>query len=267
MAPRTYANDVQLSFGPINVRGRLLGIRDRSAAEPGFKYCSPDGKPVEQRYVDEDGNVFEIDQLGRATIDEDGNYVQVDPDAIAAAKESTLPLNHLIFTAHPADQVEQFLYPSGKHQGYVFEPKWRNSKNKVVADPSNIAAYDLIRSVVEQSDCVFVSEANVQNNEGLFRIGMYQGLVCIQRQCVPAELHQFEVDPPDVKPAVLRKAKQLASTMVEDFTFDTYKNRVAERLHALKEADYDPSRVEAMDTPTIIDFEKVLDAFTNQGDK
>lgn len=237
-----------------------MGVRDSSSAEPGFKLCSPAGKPVEQRYVDEDGNAFERDALGRATVDEDGNYTQVDPTAIAAAKASALPLNQLTLTAHPKSDLDQYLYPSGKHQGYVFEPKWRNTKGKIVVDQNNVEAYDLIRATIASADCGFVSEANVQNSEALFRIGLYQGLVCIQRQSVPSELHQFEVEEPKVKPVLQRKLRALAASMVEEFKFDTYVNRVTERLEALKDEGFSLEAVQKLEPPSV-DFDDVLDSF------
>jgi len=260
MAMRTYANDVWLNFGPLKVRGRLFGIRDNSSAAPGFKYCTPDGKPVEQRYVDEEGNVYEIDELERAVV-EDGVYALVDKDAIASAKGSELPLNEFTFTAHPREQVEQFLYPSGKHQGYVFEPQWRDTKNKMRTDPANTTSCDIFRKIVENPNVVFVSEANLQNHEGLFQVGLYQGMLCLQRQNVPSELHQFESDPPAVERNVLRKAEAVVADWVEEFAYDTYKNHVTERLLALQDSEYVPSS-----TPqeTTIDCEKLFDDFSSQ---
>lgn len=260
MAPRTFANDVTLTFGPLSARGRLVGVKDSSAGEPGFKLCSPNGKAVEQRYVDEDGNVFERDQLGRAYIDDEGNLVQVDPEMIAEAKSSVLPLNSITLRSHPADEVNKYLYPSGKHQGYIFEPTWRNSKNKMVREDANTQVYDLLAAIVESSPVAFLSQANLQNHEGLFRAGIYQGMIVIQRQLVPSELHQFNYDRARIQASVMKKAKALADSLVEDFNFDTYKNEVTERLLTAQTNGFTPSGMPDRE-PTVIDFDKVLDAF------
>ncbi len=260
MALRTYANDVWLNFGPLKTRGRLFGIRDNSAAAPGFKYCTPEGKPVEQRYVDEEGKVYELEDLERAIV-EDGVYTLVDKNAIASAKGSELPLNEFTFTAHPKEQVENFLYPSGKHQGYVFEPQWRDTKQKMRTDPSNTASCDIFRVLAEEPNVVFLSEANLQNNEGLFRVGLYQGMLCLQRQNVPSELHQFESDRPAVQSNVIRKAEHIVRDLLKDFTYDTYQNHVTERLLALQDSEYVPPTPSA---ETVIDFEKLFDDFSSQ---
>lgn len=261
MAPRTYANDVTLTLGPIMTRGRLLGVRDSSAKPKGFKFCSPSGEPVEQRYVDAAGNVYERDELGRAYVDDEGNLVPIDPEAVKEAKKSDLPLNSLKVTVHQRQDVDKFLYPSGEHQGYVFEAKYKDSKNKLVVDENNMAAYDLICATIAESEHAFVTQANVQNNEGLFRLSIYQGLVVVQRQQVPSELHQFDVARSKIQASLKRKAMALATSLVEDFSFDTYTNRTTERMAAAREAGFDPSTITRESKPAPIDFEAALDAF------
>jgi len=261
MAPRTYANDVTLSIGPLTTRGRLIGVKNSAAEDPGFKLCSPNGEPVEKRYVDAAGKVYEYGELGRAYVDDEGNLVPVDPEAIKEAKKSTLPLNVINITVHPRDSVDRYLYPSGKHQGYIFEPKYKDSKNKLVVEPNNMATYDVICAAIAGSNHAFVAKANIQNNEALFRLSMYQGAVVVQRQLVPSELHQFDITHSPVRAAVKRKVVAMVSNVVEEFSFDTYTNDVTERLLAARESGFDLSTIESTSKPAEIDFEAALDAF------
>ena len=106
--PRSYVSNFTIHFGPATTTGRLLPIRmpDKS---PKLHYCTQEGEPVKQCYIDENGKTYFIDELGRATMDDDGNLVQVNSDAIQDAKTSDLPLNVINLTAHSSEEIEQLL--------------------------------------------------------------------------------------------------------------------------------------------------------------
>jgi hypothetical protein len=231
-----WVSDLTLRIGPIQTKGALTGVRKskQKTKKPTFKYVTPEGEAVEQRYVDPEGTQFTVDQLGKATVvtDDEGNetLVPVAAEAIAKAKESSLPKNIVQLTVHPATQVDRELYQS-EANGYVFTPN--------EDDPANVAWHDLLIRLVADKSNAYISKANVRGNEGLYRLTTWNG-----------RLEKFE---------------QWVTTQTVPFDPNEYEDNVAANLAAMQEAfasgdeTYDPAPV-AVETVEV-DLLAALDAF------
>jgi hypothetical protein len=250
-----------MHFGPATVTGRLLPIRLPDRA-PKLHYCTPEGQPVKQCYIDVDGKTYFTDQLGRATMDDDGNLVPVNAEAVEAAKTSNLPMNILNLTAHNADEIERHMFPSNNN-AYIFEPVIKNSSNKVIDDPVNTQWHDFLNVLVRDSDASFIGMCNLRNHEGLFRLSHYQGYIVIQKMLYPEDLNQYEAIRPELDPVVRDKALSVVRSMVQPFNPDEYKNMVARRVEEATSEDYDPSTIGVADTRNVasIDLASALDSF------
>lgn len=259
--PRAYVGSFTMHFGPATTTGRLMPIRtpDRS---PKLHYCTQDGQPVRQCYVDSDGKTYFAEELGRATMDDDGNLVPVNTEAINQAKTSELPLNILNLVAHNSSDVEQFLFPSNNN-AYIFEPVVKNASNKIIDDPVNRQWHDFLNVVVRDSNAVFMGRCNLRNFEGLFRLSHYQGYLVVQKMLYPEDLNQYEPMTPELDPLVLDKALSVVENMVQPFNPDTYNNVIADRVIAASSADFDPTALSTADESrsTSIDLADALDSF------
>ena len=255
---RAYVGQLTVHFGPATTTGSLLPVQgpDRS---PDIKLCTPDGRPVKQVYKDDNGTFYEWDALGRAVVDEDGNYEMIDLDVLKAAKESTLPKNVMSVSAHPTDEVTAHLHPSD-HKSYILTPVIKGDKNKVKPDPINDKWYDFITTVVRDAEGItFLSLANVRGHEGLYRFGIYQGHLMLQRMLWPEDLNQFEQIRPELKPTEHEKALRIAAKMVEHFDPASYSDRTPERVKIALASGAAPEIAEPeLDS---FDLEAALDAF------
>ena len=258
-----WISDLTLRLGPIQTTGALTGVREGKikSKKPTFKFITPEGAAVKQRYIDDDGNTFTVDQLGKATVvvDDEGNetLVPVDKEAIAKAKESSLPKNIVNLTVHPAAQVDRALYPS-EANGYVFTPH--------DDDPANVAWYDLLLRLVQDSGNAFVSKANVRGNDGLYRISAWNGRIVLQRVLYPTEVNQYSDAPvAPIDSTTVEKFESWVTTQTTPFDPDLYEDNVAARLAAMQEAfasgdvEYDPA---PMPVETVeVDLLAALSAF------
>jgi non-homologous end joining protein Ku len=259
--PRAYVGSFTMHFGPATTSGRLLAIRTPDKA-PKLHYCTPDGQPVRQCYVDDNEKVYFHDELGRAVMDDEGNLVPVNADAVDQAKTSELPLNVLNLTAHNTEDVEKFLFPSNNN-AYIFEPVIKNASNKIIDDPVNTQWHDFLNVLVRDSESTFIGRCNLRNHEGLFRLSHYQGYIVIQKMLYPEDLNQYEPIRPELDQVVKDKALSVVSAMTQPFDPSTYNNVITERLIQAASEDFDPSSVvtNSRNETSGIDLSDALDSF------
>lgn len=252
---RTYVGSMTLRFNAMTVRGRLMPVY--KSEESNIKMCVPGkGLPVYQKYLDAEGNIYERGDLGRAVVDDDGNMTEIDADALAAAKISGLPSNILSLTAHEPENVEQFMQPDST-KAYLFEPVIKEGK-KVREDPENDHYHDLLNVMVRDSGLTYLGYANIHGAEGIFKVGMYQGYLTVQRQVFPENLNQFDVIHPSVNPIEREKLLAIARASVRPFNPEEYRSKVREAVEAVKNADFDPSST-VVEAPREVDFSAALD--------
>lgn len=259
-----YVSDLTIRLGPIQTTGALLGVRKsaKKAGKPQMKYVSPEGRDVEQRYVDAEGNVFKVEQLEKAAVVKDSTdedvALKVSKAAVEEAKASKLPKNVVNLTVHDAVDVERELYPSDAN-AYVFLPD--------DDDPANVQWYELLVKLVGESDRAFVSVANIRNHEGLYRLTTWRGRLVLQRHLYPSEVndHQALDTGVEIDKATLGKARKMVDKLAVPFDADEYRDSVAERLAEVQRAFQAGEREFVAPEPEPeakgIDLSAALDAF------
>lgn len=260
--PRAYVGSFTLRLGNLTTQGRLLPVRQKIRSQ--YVLCTPgeDPQPVRRCYVDPTEKVWWEGDLGRAEKDADGNLFPVDPEQVAGAKVSDLPLNYLNLTAHPVEDVDNSLFPADSN-AYVFDPVIKNSSGKVVDNPVNKALHDLFNVLVrDHPELAFVGRCNLNNYEGVYRIKLHMGYMTLQKQLHPEEINQYEfMDRPTVKATDRAKGEKILSSLIAPYNDATYADTVATRLAEISSEDFDPqAALERVNAPVEIDLDSILDA-------
>lgn len=231
-----YVKQFTMSLGSISTVGALNPIRASSGGK--FKLCTKDYRPVRQVYIDDDGQRYERDDLSRGIAVKDSyNLMPVgDLDAITEARQSSLEKNTLVLTAHDASEVNQYLYPSD-NQGYVFEPM-RLVSDRVSPDKLNDMRATIINVLLRDANVALIGRANLNGHEGLFRLGLFQGRITVQKQLYPEDLNEFDFETPVSDPALEAKAKELAADIIEEFRPEDYENQIKKRLDMIASGNW-----------------------------
>lgn len=233
-AMRKHVSNFTCRLGPIASTGYLVGVRMSKAkdpeAAPKTHYVTPDGKPVQQRYVDAEGNQYEQKQLSRGTIGEDKSVKVVDTEALAEAKKSELAPNVLDLTVHPAEARDQ-MFPD-EANGYVWVPNADEKKN--------VDFYDTILAVVRHSDKVLLGLCNLKGHEGLYTLTEWRGYIVIQKVLYPASLNAHEVRQSALPGAARRAVLSIVDSMVQDYDPEVYRNQITARSAEVVEAAVEP---------------------------
>lgn len=242
---KSYVSTFVLRLGPISTTGRLVSVTLPKDTKNSFKLATPDGLPVEQRYIDPNGKLYEPSQLVRSVTNDEGEVITVDQAGIEAAKESLLPPNVLTATVHDACTVDQQLFPSD-HNAYVLEPD--------TTDPANTKWHDFIVGVLSNDKCekTLIGMCNLRNSEALFRVSVWRGHLVIQRQKFPSEIHDHDlIEKHDVSKAEIQKGLAMLDKLAQPFDAEAYRNTIAERQQALIEASKkgDVKATEAITAP------------------
>lgn len=238
-----YANDVTFRLGPIQSRGRLVGIRkpaDKQATKT--KLCTPEGMPVEQRYVDASGELWVQRDLAKAYVTEesvDAGTVQPGPrvivttgtrkdkvvsygEIVVGSLESQLAKGVFNFSIHNADEVENKVFPSDQN-GYVFEVD--------TEDPVNVAQAQMLLSALEQAEGKVFLAMGLLRTEGLYQVFLWHGHIAIQKMLYPSDVNEFDatVDAFPAESVEAQKVKLLTEALVEPFNPEAYQATMTER--------------------------------------
>lgn len=263
---KAYANGFVLRLGSISTTGALIGAENTVKKGPPVKFVTPDGKAVNKVYIaadealDEHPTIFKEDELEKGIVATDtDDIVLVGKDNLAEAKKSSLPKNVLNLTIHDKDEVDRQVL-GGKNTTYVLLP----DEN----DPVNVQWYDLLREVIRKSGKAFVGVCNLQNHEGLFRVGLWRNNITIQKQLYPTQVKDIPVpEGSTVKAATVKKAISVISSHEVPFDVDTYTDSQADAVAALTAAaesgtlDVAVASLGGSAPVTEIDMDAALDAF------
>lgn len=255
---KTYCSSFTMRLGPATTTGILTPIR--KSIKPKYKYCTPKVEEVRQVYVGPDGKtLYEKEDLGRAQWRE-GKFVPVPLEEIEDAKESQFPLNVVDLTIHPRSEIENYLYPADSN-GYIFQPIKKNSKGKVIDDPVNLQWYDFINVVLRDNDDIaLVGQCNLQNYEGLYRLGFWNGYITMQKQLFPEELHEYQPYQSGMADDVRQTALAVSAKLTTGFDPATYRDFTTERLTALQGGDIGALAGKVKEAPAPLDMKSVLAA-------
>lgn len=260
--PKIYASQVTLSFGPSTVTGNLTPVQNPST--PKFELITADYEKPSQVYQTEDGTIYKRGDLLKGIKDADGNYTLYNPEDIESAKESTLSPNLLSLNAHLTEEVDNNLFPSD-HKAYIFVPVIKKDR-KVIPNKVNDKWYDFLTTTIrENPDISLVGVGKIgRGNEALYRLGLYQGYILVQRMFYPEDLNQYEIIRPQVSPSEEKKASVIAHKLIQPFDVENYRNEGLRRLQAAMESEFDPATVQTIKDESVeddFDLESVLDAW------
>lgn len=262
---KSYVNNFTLRIGSISTIGRLVAVEQSVPVKAKTKFVTPDGKSVKKVYVAEDDllnatpTVFQEGQLEKAVLNDEGENVLVGKENLAAVKTSQLPKNVLNLTVHDANDVDSQLV-SGKNAVYVFLPDEK--------DPANVQWGELLIEIVRQSGQAFIGMCNLNNHEGLFRVGLWRGQLTIQKQLYPEQVKPIPAkEGTSVKTSTVEKAVGVITQHVAPFDVDTYRDLQSAAVKELTDAAIGGNiDVVVENIPvavaTEVDIEAALDAFT-----
>lgn len=225
--PRSFVSEFTVSVGPVNVLGKLIPVRVTGANDSNkFVSVCPDcpDTPVKPRqtYICPDGHDHPIGELAKAKELDDGVLAFVDVEAVKEARTSTLPLNVMRATVHPAEEVENATFPSD--MAYVLVPRNRDEY------------HDLLVDLVANSDKAFVAQINLRNTEGFYRLTEWRGSLVVQRLYWPSDVNDFTEYKVGVDSAVYNAAYSMIERVEQEFNPATYVATSRERLEALTAA-------------------------------
>ena len=267
--PRAYVGSLTVHCGPATIRGRLMPVQisqealNKEALGGESKFCTPDGKPVHQRYVDDAGNLYEPSQLSKAIVDENGVYTLIDPSALTEAKKSDLPANIMNMQVHSRKETESLIFPSS-HTAYILQPVIKSGKN-YISDPTNDSWYDFLLEIVESGKYTILARANIHGHEGLYALVSYKGYLTVQRMTYPEGLWQ-EYGPhrSGISKTHKAKAKAVADALTVGFDLGDYVDARRERMAVAAETGFDPQAVAAAKPKAeSINIDDALEAFLN----
>lgn len=257
--PRASVGTFMMHFGPVSVQGRLYPISKGRKSD--VKLCTPDGRPVQQVYRSEDGEIWEKDALGRARVGENDELIPIDPEALEEAKTSQLPEGVLQLAAHRRAEVESAMWHDDSNS-YVFLPIVKNSSGKEIKNPANQKWHDLLTVMVRESpDVIFLGRCHIFKSEHLYELRLYQGHLAVVRLKFPEQLYQYDVVHPELSVAERERSLAVVQAMVTPFDADEYADNIREAVAAALEADYEPGSVERAAAPESFDVVSALDAF------
>lgn len=228
--PRSYVSEFTVSVGPVNVLGKLVGVKATgSGDEAKFVSVCPDcpapTKPA-QRYICATGHDHPMGELLKAKELDDNTLAFVPKESLEDARKSALPLNVMRCTVHPAAEVEAATFPSDS--AYVLVPRNRDEY------------HDLLVKLVEDSGKAFVAQINLRNHEGFYRLSVWKGSLVVQRLYWPGEVNEFEAYTTNIERPVFNAAVGMIERVEEPFDADTYVSTSKERLVELI-ASLDPN--------------------------
>lgn len=230
MKTRSYVSKFTMSIGgKIATEGRLMAIR---ATKDDYKLCTPDYKPVRQVYMDEDGNIYERHELSRGVqISKGEPLVPVgDNEEIESARTSNMPKNILEFDVYRTEDVARHIFPS-ENQAYMFQVA-RNRKG--LTNPQHMQNYKALVALLNNPGVALIGKCNLNNHEGLFRAGLFNGQMYLQKQLYPEGINQFEdLDDLGEMDAIIDKMASVVPNLTSDFDPTAYKDDIAHRLQRL----------------------------------
>lgn len=227
---KSYTNSFTIHIGPLSMRGRLVSVQSpvtRGKGNGSYKTCSPNKQPVSQAWTDPEGGVWKTGDLLRYMEGEDGEMIIVDQEAIKLAKASQLPKNLMVASVHKLTDMDE-LWPSSDKNSYVFEPD--------AADPRNVQLAEVFTRALASGKHGVISQINLQNHEGLFRLIVWRGRLVLQPQIYtdkinPHDQHDFRVDA-----KATQKVQDLLGRLETEFEASYYKDNTVDRIIAAEAA-------------------------------
>lgn len=223
---QSYVSEFHVSLYPVNLVGKLITVRRTgSATESALKNICPkcsDPTLPEQFYICpnhtdkyKSGDLDKAKKVGQ-------KLIRVDKGQAQGAKESSLPLNVLDLTIHPAAEVEAQTY--GSANAYLFIPNLQNKQYGVLVD------------IIKSSPYAFIGPVNIKHHETLVRLTTWQGFLVVQQLLYPEDLSEVDVPQYEHSADFVATLQEFVAKNVKEFSAEDYKNDTKLRMAQLVEA-------------------------------
>ena len=226
--PRAYVGEMLLAIGPVTTVGRLVPVLMSTRNEVReYRYVCPacdDPTIPTQGYSCPNGHgPFPASEMHRAKVLDD-KLAKVSVEEYDAARTVTdLPLNTFRATVVDAESFEALTWDAAN--AYVFQPRQVDEH------------YGLLLRMLEESEGkAFISVANLQNNEGFYRLALWAGNIVVQKVMWPDEVNHFDAPRVTVSDESVDAALAMLDRITVEFQPEQFTSQVKAQLAALAES-------------------------------
>lgn len=235
---------------PVAASGVKEAVQFKLVAPPAVEGDSP--RPVQQRYITEDGEILEQSELLRGR-EVDGAWVVADKDEVAAAKTGGLAANMIELHCHPVQDVESTCRPGGR--GYRLRPGRK-------ASASEHELYVTIRGFVEatQDRFALVGSLNLRGTRAIYRLGLWGDQLVFTELLPSAVLAERDVIAGDAEPDKVDRLVELAGMSVTGWDESLHHWDAAAAIADLVGAKEPVGEVAVLNPPTSDNVMAMLEA-------
>ncbi len=255
---RSHVANFDIYLGDMLTRGRLVPVevsKPKGQSSGEYHLCSPDEKRVKQVYRDDDGTIFQRDELLSFMETDEGEMKIIDKEAIAEAKKSTLELNSMHLTVHELSQMTGELWPDSSKKSFVFMPDSEKESN-VMIEQAFLRALSLHKFGL-------VAVVNLKNHEALYQLVQWRGRLVVQPQVYTDALNPHTVQEFRLPKEVSEKIARLCELRVSPFDASAYINDTRLRVQhaeAIALGRADGAKVVERASKQVPDLMSILDA-------
>lgn len=205
--PKKYVGEFEIHIGHIPIKGSLFPLnksKPKGKGDGSYQQRGPNGEKIQQVFRNEAGEVFDKDVLTKVRVDEDGVDHPVNVAAVAEARKSDAPKNHMFVNFFRASEVED-LWPARDLTSYVFIP-----------DPELVSYEQFNNALVRclTGSVVALAEVNLRGSQNLYRLVARDGYLVLQPQAYTDALNEY----PTRNFSVPAKVKDLLTQLIEKQT-------------------------------------------------
>jgi len=243
-----------LSFGLVTIPvGLYTAVEDKS---PSFNQlrASDHSRINYKRVAKADGEEVPYDQIVKGYEYERDHYVVFDKDELDAMRPPSSRTIEIQQFA-PLEQIDPIFFD----RAYYLAP-----------DPSGVKAYGLLSEAMTDSQSVAICKITLRDKEHLATLRLHDGVFVLETMHWPDEIREFSLeevdvdDVPEPRPQEVKMARQLISSLTEDFDAtaftDEYRERVMEAVQAKIEGSEVVVQAEEGEPATVVDLMEALRA-------
>ena len=247
-----------VSFGLVTIPvGLYTAVRDRS---PSFHQlrASDHSRIGYQRVAKADNEVVEYDDIVRGYEYERDRYVVFTDEELEAMKPSSSRMIE-IQQFVPLEQIDPIYFS----RTYYLAP-----------EPSGAKAYGLLASAMEDTKAVAVCKVAIRDKEYLATLRLRDGMFVLETMHWPDEIVDFSLEDvdihelPEARAQEVKMAKQLITSLTEDFQpgawQDEYRQRLEEAVAAKVEGQEVVTQPEEGEPAKVVDLMAALKASVEQ---
>lgn len=247
-----------LSFGLVTIPvGLYTATEDKS---PSFNQLreSDHSRIGYKRVAKADDAEVSYDEIVKGYEYERDRYVVFDKDEVDALRP----------TSSRMIEIQQFVPLEQIDPVYFDRPYY------LAPDPSGAKAYGLLSEAMQDSNAVAICKITMRDKEHLATLRLRDGLFVLETMHWPDEIREFSLEEVDVheipepRPQEVKMAKQLISSLTEDFDPTAWHDDYRERVLAAVQAKVDGQEVVVQadegEPATVVDLMEALRASVDE---